>query len=194
VKSVHHTLGNHRHDGADRRTHPVVAGRGTRPFTRHYATPMAREGDFGDLDSLPQSDQHSVAKTLTALVEGFQQRDADKLSGVYSSTADWVNAFGTSKRGSEEILSYLRGLFGDANFNAGTLKAPPESNLRVLTPEVILVSTHLRVEGQRLVGGGEIEERNNFSLRVLQRQANGEWLIVSEMYNDANRESTYEPS
>ncbi len=135
-----------------------------------------------------------MAKTLTALLEGFQQRDANKLTEVYSTTADWVNAFGTSKRGGKEIVSYLRGLFANDNFNAGTLKAPPESNLRVLTPEVILVSTHLQVDGQKLIGGGEIEERNNFSLRVLQRQPDGQWLIVSEMYNDANRESTYEAS
>jgi uncharacterized protein (TIGR02246 family) len=157
-------------------------------------TSMALEGDFGDLDSLPRSDQDAVTKTLSALLEGFQQRNADRLTGIYSSTANWVNAFGTSKRGGTEIVAYLRGLFSNDNFNAGTLKAPPESTLRVLTPEVVLVSTHLQVEGQKLVGGGEIEERDNFSLRVLQRQQNGEWLIVSEMYNDANRESTYEAS
>jgi uncharacterized protein (TIGR02246 family) len=155
---------------------------------------MALEGDFGDLDALPQSDQDEVAKTLTALLEGFQQRNADKLTGIYSTTADWVNAFGTTKRGGDDIVAYLRGLFADDNFNAGTLKAPPDSSLRVLTPDVILVSTHLRVEGQKLVGGGEIAERDNFSLRVLQRQPDGRWLIVSEMYNDANRESTYEAS
>jgi uncharacterized protein (TIGR02246 family) len=155
---------------------------------------MALDGDFGELESLPQSDRDAVAKTLAALLEGFQQRDADKLTGVYSSTADWVNAFGTTKRGDTEIVTYLRGLFSDENFNAGTLKAPPESNLRVLTPDVILVSTHLQVGGQKLIGGGEIEERDNFSLRVLQRQSDGQWLIVSEMYNDANRESTYEAS
>jgi hypothetical protein len=54
------------------------------------------------------------------------------------------------------------------------------------------VSAHLQVEGQQLVGGGEIEVRDNHSLRVLQRQNDGAWLIVSEMYNDANREQTYE--
>jgi uncharacterized protein (TIGR02246 family) len=153
---------------------------------------MVLEGDFGVLGSLPAQDRESVAKTLLALLEGFQQRDADKLEGVYSSTADWVNAFGTTKRGGKEIVSYLRGLFSDANFNAGSLKAPPESHLRVLTEDVILVSTHLQVEGQKIVGGGEITVRDNFSLRVLQRQQDGRWLIVSEMYNDANLESTYE--
>ena len=60
----------------------------------------------------------------------------------------------------------------------------------MLTSDVVLVSTHLQVEGQKTVGGGSIPVRDNFSLRVVQRQPNGEWLIVSEMYNDANREST----
>lgn len=43
-----------------------------------------------------------------------------------------------------------------------------------------------------MVGGGEIEVRDNHSLRVLQRQPDGTWLVVSEMYNDANQETTYE--
>jgi uncharacterized protein (TIGR02246 family) len=149
-------------------------------------------GDSNDISSLPQADQDAIAATLTSLVTGFRQRDAEQLVGIYTSDADWVNAFGTVKRGADDIVEYLRGLFSDGNFNAGTLKAPPETTLRVLTPEVVLVSAHLQVEGQKLVGGGEIEVRDNHSLRVLQRQDDGSWLIVSEMYNDANREQTYE--
>jgi uncharacterized protein (TIGR02246 family) len=153
---------------------------------------MTPAGDESDIASLPQADQDAIGATLISLMTGFRERDAEKLVGIYTSDADWVNAFGTVKRGEEEIVQYLRGLFSDDNFNAGTLKAPPETALRVLTPEVVLVSAHLQVEGQKLVGGGEIEVRDNHSLRVLQRQADGAWLIVSEMYNDANREQTYE--
>jgi uncharacterized protein (TIGR02246 family) len=153
---------------------------------------MTSAADSNDISSLPQADQDAIGATLISLMTGFQERDAEKLVGVYSPDADWVNAFGTAKKGGRAIVDYLRGLFSDANFNAGTLKAPPETALRVLTPDVVLVSAHLQVEGQRLVGGGEIEVRDNHSLRVLQRQPDGSWLIVSEMYNDANREETYE--
>ena len=145
-----------------------------------------------DLSSLPEADQDAIGATLTSLLTGFRERDADKLVNVYSVDADWVNTFGSVKRGATEIVSYLRGLFADGNFNAGTLKGPPEMSFRLLTPEVLLVNAHLQVEGQKLVGGGEIELRDNHSLRVLQRQPDGTWLIVSEMYNDANRETTYE--
>ncbi len=145
-----------------------------------------------DLSSLSQADQDAIGVTLTSLLAGFRERDADKLVNVYTADADWVNAFGSVKRGADEIVKYLRGLFADDNFNAGTLQAPPETSFRVLTPEVLLVNAHLQVGGQRLVGGGEIDVRDNHSLRVLQRQPDGTWLIVSEMYNDANQDKTYE--
>ncbi len=148
---------------------------------------MTPAGDDTDISSLPQADQDAIGATLISLMTGFRERDAEKLTGIYASDADWVNAFGTVKKGGDEIVEYLRGLFSDHNFNAGTLKAPPETALRVLTPEVVLVSAHLQVEGQKLVGGGEIAERDNHSLRVLQRQDDGSWLIVSDMFNDANR-------
>ena len=153
---------------------------------------MSTAADSKDISSLPQADQDAIATTLISLMTGFRERDAEKLVGIYTSDADWVNAFGTVKRGGDDIVEYLRGLFSDENFNAGTLKAAPETTLRVLTPDVVLVSAHLQVEGQKLVGGGEIEVRDNHSLRVLLRQEDGSWLIVSEMYNDANREQTYD--
>jgi uncharacterized protein (TIGR02246 family) len=156
---------------------------------REGRTPVA---ESNDLSSLPQADQDAIAVTLISLLTGFRERDAQKLVGIYTSDADWVNAFGSVKKGGDEIVEYLRGLFSDDNFNAGALKAPPETSVKVLTPEVVLVSAHLQVEGQKLVGGGEIEVRDNHSLRVLHRQADGSWLIASEMYNDANREQTYE--
>jgi uncharacterized protein (TIGR02246 family) len=145
-----------------------------------------------DISALPQADQDAVSVTLLSLMAGFRERDATKLVNVYSDDADWVNAFGTEKHGAEEIVEYLRGLFADANFDAGVLKAPPDVKIRVLTPCVVLVSAHLQVEGQKTIGGGAIELRDNFSLRVLFREPSGEWRIVSEMYNDANQERTYE--
>jgi uncharacterized protein (TIGR02246 family) len=143
--------------------------------------------DFADL---PPHDQQAIGKTLLTLLKGFGDRDAEALHAVYSDDADWVNAFGTVKRGSKEIVDYLRGLFVDDNFNRGESEGPPETSFRVLTPEVVLVSAHLRIKGQGVVGGGTLD-RDNFSLRALQRQPDGSWLIVSEMFQDANTEITY---
>jgi uncharacterized protein (TIGR02246 family) len=140
---------------------------------------------------LPPADQEAIGKTLLTLLKAFDDRDAESLRGVYSDDADWVNAFGTVKRGRDDIVEYLTGLFRDANFDRGELAGPPETSFRVLTPEVVLVSAHLQVKGQGLVGGGTLD-RDNFSVRALQRQDDGSWLIVSEMFQDANTETTYE--
>ena len=143
-----------------------------------------------DFSGLPSDDQHAIGKTLLTLLTSFRDRDAEALHTVYSDDADWVNAFGTVKRGRAEIVDYLRGLFADDNFNRGETEGPPETSFRALTPEAVLVSAHLRIKGQGLVGGGTLD-RDNFSLRALQRQADGSWLIVSEMFQDANTETTY---
>jgi uncharacterized protein (TIGR02246 family) len=143
-----------------------------------------------DFSNLPPDDQQAIGKTLLTLLRGFRDRDAEALHAVYSDDADWGNAFGTVKRGREDIVDYLSGLFADDNFNRGEPEGPPEISFRVLTPEVVLVSAHLRIKGQGLVGGGTLD-RDNFSLRALQRQGDGSWVIVSEMFQDANTETTY---
>src|ERR1700758_1929283 len=143
-----------------------------------------------EFSDLPADDQQAIGKTLLTLLKGFRGRDAEALHTVYSDDADWVNAFGTVKRGRAEIVDYLRGLFADDNFNRGEPEGPPETSFRVLTPEIVLVSAHLRIKIQGLVGGGTLD-RDNFSLRALQRQADGSWVIVSEMFQDANTETTY---
>jgi uncharacterized protein (TIGR02246 family) len=143
-----------------------------------------------DFSDLPPDDQQAIGKTLLTLLASFRNRDAEALHAVYSDDADWVNAFGTVKRGREAIVGYLTGLFADDNFNRGQPEGPPETSFRALTPEVVLVSAHLRIKGQGVVGGGTLD-RDNFSLRALQRQADGSWLIVSEMLQDANTETTY---
>jgi uncharacterized protein (TIGR02246 family) len=135
-------------------------------------------------------DQEAIGNTLLTLLKAFDERDAEPLMDVYSDDADWINAFGTVKRGRDQIVEYLRGLFGDDNFNRGELAGPPETSFRLLTPEVVLVSAHLQVKGQGVVGGATLD-RDNFSLRALQRQRNGSWLIVSEMFQDADTETTY---
>jgi uncharacterized protein (TIGR02246 family) len=143
-----------------------------------------------EFSDLPPDDQQAIGQTLLTLLASFRNRDAEALHAVYSDDADWVNAFGTVKRGRDAIVSYLIGLFDNDNFNRGQPEDPPETSFRVLTPEVVLVSAHLRIKGQGVVGGGTLD-RDNFSLRALQRQTDGSWLIVSEMFQDANTEATY---
>ena len=143
------------------------------------------------LDAVPVPDQAGITATIGTLLAGFQRRDAGLLTGVYTGDADWVNAFGSVKRGSAEIIAYLRGLFADQNFNDGRLAAPPASVLRPVTESVVIISTHLQVTGQGLVGGGVIGLRDNHSVHILQKQPSGQWQIISEMFSDARQDLSY---
>jgi uncharacterized protein (TIGR02246 family) len=152
---------------------------------------MNQPSKLPGLEAMPPEDQKAIGTTLSALLGGFSKRDAAMLEAVYSDDADWVNAFGTVRTGRAEIVAYLRGLFADANFDAGKLVAPPENRLRRLGDTAVAVSTHLRVTGQGLVGGGTIAMRDNHSLHILQKQPDGRWLVVSEIFMDARQDQTY---
>ena len=143
------------------------------------------------LDVVPGPDQAGIAATIGALLAGFLQRNTGLLTGVYTGDADWVNAFGSVKKGSAEIIAYLRGLFADQNFDGGQLAAPPASTLRRVTDDVVIISTHLQVTGQGLVGGGTIALRDNHSLHILHKQPSGRWQIISEIFSDARQDHSY---
>jgi hypothetical protein len=96
------------------------------------------------LDAVPGPDQAGITATIGALFAAFQQRDAGPLTGIYTDNADWVNAFGSVKKGSAEIIAYPRGLFADQDFNDGQLAAPPASVLRPVTESVVIISTTSR--------------------------------------------------
>jgi len=143
------------------------------------------------LEDMDEVDRPAIAATLTRLFAGFARRDADLLTAVYTSDADWINAFGSVKKGSLEIIEYLRGLFADKNFNDGRVVAGPDCALRRLGRDSAVVIAHLQVEGQGLVGGGSIALRDNRSIHVLSRQGDGSWRIVSEMFMDARQDHSY---
>src|SRR5271155_5965979 len=95
-----------------------------------------------DFSDLPPDDQQAIGKTLLTLLKGFRDRDVEVLHAVYSDDADWVNAFGTVKRGREDIVDYLRGLFADDNFNRGEPERPPETSFRMPGTQDVFGAAH----------------------------------------------------
>ena len=66
--------------------------------------------------------------------------------------------------------------------------------MRRVTDDVVVVSIRQQIYGQGRVGESAIPVRDNHSLHVLQKQADGRWLIVSEMFMDARQDETYTPA
>jgi uncharacterized protein (TIGR02246 family) len=142
-----------------------------------------------------QADDTSAAirNLLQVLGTSFRMRDARSLLGIYAEDADWTNAFGTTLKGRQQIADYLTGLFADPHFGAGQA-GPPKVSIRPVTADVVVVKTYIEIEGQQALDGTTLPTRRNHSLKVIQRQPERQWLIVSDIYMDARTEETYRGS
>src|SRR5215470_4183983 len=137
------------------------------------------------------NDAAAIERTLRTVQIAFRRRDADALRDVYVADADWTNAFGTTLTGRDAIVDYLRGLFADRHFAAGTLVGAPQVSVRAVTADVVVAKTYVEIAGQQTSDGTAMPNRRNHSLKVLARQGDGRWLIVSDIYMDAHDEATY---
>lgn len=137
------------------------------------------------------SDEQAIETTMGKLLEGFRRRDADILTDVYSEDADWTNAFGRTLKGRDAIVDYLRELFADPNFSDGEMQGEPQVEARQISENVVLIKTYMEIAGQKTVEGGTLPTRRNHSLKVLRRQNDNSWRIVSEIYMDARDEVTH---
>ena len=135
----------------------------------------------------------AIGNVLLVLRTSFRMRDARPLLGIYAEDADWTNAFGTTLKGRQQIVGYLTGLFADPHFGAGQA-GPPQVSIRPVTPDVIVVKTYIEVEGQQAFDGTTLPTRRNHSLKVIERQPEGQWLILSDIYMDARTDATYRDS
>lgn len=141
--------------------------------------------------STDDQDAVAIEQTLRTLQVAFASRNAGPLRDVYVADADWTNAFGTTLSGRDAIVAYLKGLFADPHFGAGRLAGPPQVSVRPVTEDVVVAKTYVEIAGQQTSDGKELPNRRNHSLKVLTRQGDGRWLIVSDIYMDARDETTY---
>jgi uncharacterized protein (TIGR02246 family) len=141
--------------------------------------------------STDDQDAVAIEQTLRTLQVAFQSRNAELLRDLYVADADWTNAFGTTRSGRDAIVAYLKGLFANPHFGAGRFAGPPQVSVRPVTEEVVVAKTYVEIAGQQTSDGKELPTRRNHSLKVLVRQPDGRWLIVSDIYMDARDETTY---
>jgi uncharacterized protein (TIGR02246 family) len=137
-----------------------------------------------------QADEAAIETVLQALAKGFRDLDARALDGLYVEDADWTNAFGTTLKGASAIREYLARLFAEPNFAAGKPVGPPQGQVRFVTAHVAIAKTYIGREGQRTTDGRTLL-RHNYSIKVLVRQPDGGWKIVSDLYMDARAEDTW---
>jgi uncharacterized protein (TIGR02246 family) len=141
-------------------------------------------------NKLTTADEAEIAAVLLTLATAFRQRDADSLRHVYSVDADWTNARGTTRHGRDEIIEYHRALFADEHFAIDEFVALPQLSLRFVTQTVAVARSYSERRAQPMVHGYDMPIRRNYSLKVLAKQPDGTWIITSDIYMDADDESS----
>lgn len=138
-----------------------------------------------------QSEQNPIEALLKTQYRAFAARDAEAMRGIYAEDADWTNAFGRSLSGRDAIVAYLGELFADPNFSDGEMLGEPQVSVRSVGDDAVAVKIYTRIKGQKTVDGDTLPVRHNHSLKLIGRQDDGSWKIVSEMYMDARQETTH---
>jgi uncharacterized protein (TIGR02246 family) len=139
---------------------------------------------------LKSADEAEIATVLLTLATSLFQRDADSLRNVYSVDADWIDANGTSRHGRDDIIAYHRAMFADEEFTIDEYVARPQVSLRFVTGTVAVARSYSEQRAAPPGRGYEMPIRRNYSLKVLAKQPDGTWLIISDIYMDNDEESS----
>lgn len=137
------------------------------------------------------ADQKAIETLLMTQLQGFADRDAASMRDIYTENADWTNAFGRTITGRDAIISYLDELFADSNFSDNSMAGQPDISVRTVGEDAVAVKVYTQIEGQRTIEGAVLPTRHNYSLKLLGRQTDGSWKIVSELFMDARSEVTH---
>lgn len=137
------------------------------------------------------ADQKAIETLLMTQLQGFADRDAASMSDIYAEDADWTNALGRTITGRDAIISYLDELFADSNFSDNSMAGQPDISVRTIGGDAVAVKVYTQIEGQRTIEGDLLPTRHNYSLKLLGRQSDGCWKIVSELFMDARSETTH---
>ncbi|MEL7835274.1 SgcJ/EcaC family oxidoreductase [Fodinibius sp. Rm-B-1B1-1] len=132
-----------------------------------------------------ESEKEAVGKVLGVMAEGFAKRDAEMASSIYSSEAQWLNAFGDWREGKEAIRKKLTKLFSSSEFNSGEMVGEPTGKIRILKPNVAVAWTYQEIKGQKYPNGDEVLLRKNHSLLLLLKK-DGEWIVEAQIFMDEN--------
>ena len=133
----------------------------------------ASEGDFT-----------AIRDVLMKGGAAWGQGDATTLASFYSEDAEWMNAFGQIRRGSEAIEDYLGDLFEDQDEEMAEFEEQSGAaiSLRYIGDDVAIF--HAVTRSTRMGALEGAEERRVHSTQVLEKRGD-EWVIVHEHISDA---------
>ena len=129
-------------------------------------------------------DEAAVRAAVMQRIQGQRTRNAVLSASVFADDAVWINAFGVRRVGRAAIEQFLAGLYADAGDVERQVVDPPRiEEVMFVRPDVAVVRTFTRNQGQRLPSGTVIAERRTHNTMTLTRERDG-WKVRYEIVTD----------
>jgi len=115
---------------------------------------------------------------------GWRVYDVSEIMAVIAPDFEWTNSVGLRFTDKPKLAQFLTHLFKNPNFRAGTAGPLIIRSVRLLAPDVAILSSCEVTDGQKTWNTGKnVPHQHTNELTVLQRRA-GQWLIVSDLISD----------
>jgi uncharacterized protein (TIGR02246 family) len=148
------------------------------------ASGSSTRGQAGSATNAAATDEAGVRAAVMQRIQGQRTRDAALSASVFAEDAVWINAFGVRRVGRAAIEKFLAGLYADPGYVQAQLVDPPQINeVMFVRPDVAVVRTFTRIQGQRLSSGTVIAERRTHNTMTLTRERDG-WKVRYEIVTD----------
>jgi uncharacterized protein (TIGR02246 family) len=148
------------------------------------ASASSARGQTSSARKSADSDEAAVRAAVMQRVQGQRARDAVLSASVFADDAVWINAFGVRRVGRAAIEKFLADLYADPGYAQAQLVDPPQiEEIMFVRPDVAVVRTFHRTQGQRLSNGTVIAERRTHNTMTVTRERAG-WKVRYEIVTD----------
>ncbi len=125
-----------------------------------------------------------VRAAFTRYDEGWRNYNVQQIVDAFSDDFDWVNSVGIRIVDKPKLTRFLTHLFAEPAFRAGKPSPTEVKSIRILDPNVAVVLSRQRTDGQ-------INDETGKAVKVLYtdeitvlRRTHGRWRIISDLSSD----------
>jgi uncharacterized protein (TIGR02246 family) len=125
---------------------------------------------------VPPADRAAIEQTLSAFLAAWNAHDAHAFSLTFATDADFTNVFGVHEHGRAAVESFHAPAFASV-FKASHLTGAVR-RVRALTPTLAAVDVDWQMTGMTDPDGTPRPPRTGLIDWIMQKQADGRWLIL----------------
>jgi uncharacterized protein (TIGR02246 family) len=139
---------------------------------------------LGPVGAASASAEGEVRIAITRYDEAWRTYDVEKVVGAFAKDFEWTNEVGLRFTDKNQLRSFLERLFKDPEFRAGKSGPLVIRSVRMVGPDVAIVSTSEETDGQVDSATHKVVPAVKTNELSVMRRIRGRWLIVNDLTSD----------